>query len=141
MEQDEQEQIEQMEEQEKMEQDEQEQIEQQEQEQTEQQEQEQIEQQEQEQVANREVATHRVGVKVNAYFRIKTASKFENRSLVPRPPPFFVLWFAFSIIHGSAPNEATKIAYSARKSKGYSKPGSRLSWTAAPAQAITFTLI
>ena len=22
-------------------------------------------------------------------------------SLVPRPPPFFVLWFAFSIIHGS----------------------------------------
>ena len=24
-----------------------------------------------------------------------------HSSLVPRPPPFFVLWFAFSIIHGS----------------------------------------
>ena len=27
--------------------------------------------------------------------------KLQNTSLIPRPPPFFVLRFAFSIIHGS----------------------------------------
>ena len=38
--------------------------------------------------------------------------RWREGSLVPRPPPFFVLWFVFSIIHGSERVRKTGKAWS-----------------------------
>ena len=49
-------------------------------------------------------------------------------SLVPRPPPFFVLRFAFSIIHGS--RSSTSVYYTERKLKNkkkWGRPGNKAS--------------
>ena len=47
-------------------------------------------------------------------------------SLVPRPPPFFVLQFAFSIIHGSALPLPCIILNASRRTKNGGGLGTRL---------------
>ena len=41
----------------------------------------------------------------------------ERISLVPRPPPFFVLRFVFSIIHGSGRHSSASVYYTEHKPK------------------------
>ena len=46
-------------------------------------------------------------------------------SLVPRLPPFFVLWFAFSIIHGSRRALPCIILNTNRSTKKLGRPGNK----------------
>ena len=44
-------------------------------------------------------------------------------SLIPRPPPFFVLWFAFSVIYGSGSAAKNRRSSTSVKNKKRGRPG------------------